>query len=79
MFPWSSPAGSVLRVMDGVWSMAVFLDLMGIPSFISIVLSVVRAFMAATMAELVYWLVFPSHVSSVTLTRGEFCGEGVGE
>lgn len=35
--------------------------------------------MAARMAEFVYWLVFGSQVSSVTLRRGDVCGDGPGE
>lgn len=50
----------------------------GTPSS-SRLLSVVRALMAATMAELVYCVLLPSQVSSVMLTRGELCGDGVGE
>lgn len=35
--------------------------------------------MAARIAEFVYWLVFGSQVSSVTLRRGDVCGEIPGE
>lgn len=35
--------------------------------------------MAARMAEFVYWLVLGSQLSSVTLRRGDVCGDGPGE
>lgn len=45
----------------------------------SLVPSVLRALMAATMAELVYRLVSGGQVSSPAPRRGEPCGEGVAE
>ena len=77
--PRSSPAGSTLSATAGEWSSVVLRALTGTPSPRSRLLSVLRALMAATMAELVYCVVLPSQVSSVTLTRGEPCGDGVGE
>lgn len=77
--PRSSAAGSTLSASEGEWSRAVLRALTGTPSPRSRLLSVLRALMAATMAELVYCVVLPSQVSSVTLTLGELCGEGVGE